>query len=438
MPSITAIYKEVNMGTILLKNAEIIGQQGEVFSGDIAIEGKRIKAVGTIPDGWQADQVIECTNKIAIPGLVNSHTHAAMTLFRSYADDMLLMDWLQNKIWPAEDKLESEDVYWGTLLAIAEMIKSGTTTFADMYFFMPEVAQAVAKSGIRAVLARGMAGVAPNAMQALAESESFFKEYHHAADGRITVMLGPHAPYTCPPDYLKKVVTLSQQLGAEIHIHLSETKGEVEKCIAQYGKSPIELMRDLGILDCGVLAAHCVHVSPKDIEIMKEYQVRVAHNPGSNLKLASGIAPVPQLLEQGVCVALGTDGAASNNNLDMFEEIRLAAMIHKVNAFDPLLVPAKTAVEMGTLQGAKAVGLEGQIGCIAPGFKADITLLDMHAPHWYPRNDRFSLMAYSAGAGDVHTVIVNGEILLNNKQLTTIDEEELFYQIQKRSMRLTQ
>lgn len=424
------------MATILLKNCEILGESGDVFHGNIAIEGKRIKSVGEIPGDWQPDKIVDCTNKLALPGLVNAHTHAAMTLFRSYADDMLLMDWLENKIWPAEANLESEDVYWGTLLAIAEMLKSGTTTFADMYFYMPQVAQAVAKTGIRAVLSRGMAGVAPNGSQALEESESFFHEYHHAADGRITVMLGPHAPYTCPPDYLKKVVALSQRIGAEIHIHLSETKGEVENCLAQYGKSPISLMKELGVLDCGVLAAHCVHVSQEDIVIMRENQVRVAHNPGSNLKLASGIAPVPSLLESGVCVALGTDGAASNNNLDLLEEIRLTAMIHKANTFDPLVIPAKTAVEMGTLQGAKAVGLEGQIGRIAPGYKADLILADMNAPHWYPRHDRLSLLTYSSSAGDIHTVIVNGEILMENRQLTTIDEEELFYEVQRRGMRL--
>ena len=424
------------MGKILLKGAEVLGSNGKVTLADIAIEGSNIVQVGEITADWQADQEIDCTNLLAVPGLVNTHTHAAMTLFRSYADDMQLMDWLQNKIWPAEGNLVAEDVYWGTLLSISEMIKSGTTTFADMYFHMPEVAKAVAESGIRAVLARGMAGVAPNGEQALLESEEFFNQYHNSADGRIKVMLGPHAPYTCPPDYLKKVVALAKKLGAEIHIHLSETIGEVEECQKTYGKSPIALMKELGVLDCGVLAAHCVHVSADDIAIMKEANVRVAHNPGSNMKLASGIAPVPQMMAAGLCVALGTDGAASNNNLDMLEELRLAAMLHKVHALDPLLIPAKTAVEMATTHGAQALGLEKTIGTIAPGFKADITLFDMHAPHWYPRNDRMSLLAYSANSGDVHTVIVDGKILLDNKRLTTIDEEQVMYEANKRGLRL--
>lgn len=424
------------MEKILFKNAEVLGIDSNVSVADIAVEGSTIVEVGEISADWHADEVIDCTNMLAVPGFVNTHTHAAMTLFRSYADDMQLMDWLQNKIWPAEGKLVSEDVYWGTLLSIAEMIKSGTTTFSDMYFHMPEVARAVSESGIRAVLARGMTGIAPNADQALAESEDFFRQYHNGADGRITVMLGPHAPYTCPPDYLKRVVALAQRLGAEIHIHLAETVGEVDECLKKYGNSPIALMKELGVLDCGVLAAHCVHVSSADIAIMKAANVRVAHNPGSNMKLASGIAPVPEMLAAGLCVGLGTDGAASNNNLDMLEEIRLAAMLHKVHTLNPLLIPAKTAVSMATSYGAKALGLGAVTGAIAPGFKADITLFNMHTPHWYPRNDRLSLLTYSANSGDVHTVMVNGKIILDNKHLTTIDEEQVMYEANKRGLRL--
>ncbi len=423
--------------TIILKNVELLSDRDELIQTDITISDDCITSIGTAMETGDKARVIDCTDKLAIPGLINTHTHAAMSLFRSYADDMLLMDWLENKIWPAEANLTAEDVYYGTLLAIAEMLKTGTTTFADMYFYMPQVAEAVAESGIRAVLARGMTGVGANALQSLAESEAFYRDYHHTADERITVMLGPHAPYTCPPDYLKKVVALAQKLGAEIHIHLSETAGEVENCFKQYGKSPIELMSELGVLDCGVLAAHCVHVSTEDIQIMRQKQVRVAHNPGSNMKLASGIAPVSQMLAAGLCVGLGTDGAASNNNLDMLEEIRLTALLHKVSARDPLVIPAQTAVKMATAFGAQALGLSDKVGRLAPGLKADIVLLDMNSPHWCPRHNRLSLLAYSASAGDVHTVIANGKIVVENRRLTTIDEEKLLYEAHKRSMRLT-
>ncbi|MPM45955.1 5-methylthioadenosine/S-adenosylhomocysteine deaminase [bioreactor metagenome] len=425
------------MTKTLLKNAEILRDNGSVTKGDIFIDGSVITAVGNISDECIPDKVIDCSGKLAIPGLINTHTHAAMTLFRSFADDTLLMDWLQNKIWPAEANLTADDVYWGSMLAIAEMLKSGTTTFADMYFFMPEVAKAVTESGIRAVLARGMAGVAPTAGAALTESEDFFHQYHNAADGRIKVMLGPHAPYTCPPDYLKKVVSLAQRLGAEIHIHLAETVEEVRNCEQQYKMSPIKLMDQLGILDCGVLAAHCVHITENDINIMKAKNVRVAHNPGSNMKLASGIAPVPQMLKAGLSVGLGTDGAASNNNLDMFEELRLAATLHKANTLNPLVVPAIEAVKMATTFGARVLGLGDITGIIEVGLKADIVLLDMSGLHWYPRHDQLSLLTYSAAQSDVDTVIVDGNVLMENRRLTTIDEEQLKFEVQTRGLRLT-
>ncbi|CVK19685.1 amidohydrolase [Sporomusa sphaeroides] len=422
------------MLNILLKGGDVLCADGQIRQTDIAVSGSVITQIGKIDES--AEQVIDCRDKLIIPGFVNTHTHAAMTLFRSYADDMMLMDWLQKKIWPAEENLTAEDVYWGTQLAIAEMLKSGTTCFADMYFFMPEVARAVAESGIRAVLARGMAGIAPTANQALAESENFYKEWHNAANGRITVMLGPHAPYTCPPDFIKKVTALATKLGAQIHIHLSETAGEVADCQKQYGKSPIALMNELGIFDHGALAAHCVHLSPEDIAIMKEKQVRVAHNPGSNMKLASGVAPVPDLLAAGICVSLGTDGAASNNNSDMLEELRLAALLHKVHRLDPLAIPAKTAVDMATVQGAAALGLETITGKLATSYKADITIFDRQEPHWHPRHDSLSLLTYAASSRDVHTVIVDGSILLDNRRLTTIDEERLLAETDRRGMRL--
>ncbi|MDU2065650.1 MAG: amidohydrolase [Sporomusaceae bacterium] len=425
------------MTSILIKDAEVLGTNGAIIKQDLFIKDGKIAALGQNLTN-QADKVINGSHKLAIPGLVNTHTHAAMTLFRSYADDMLLMDWLQQKIWPAEANLTPEDVYWGTLLAIVEMIQTGTTTFADMYFHMDQVAKAVEESGMRAVLARGMAGVAPNGQQALKDSEVFYKDWHNKADGRITVRLGPHAPYTCPPDYLKQVVALAEKLEAGIHIHLSETKGEVEECQKKHGLSPIALMEKVGLLNHPVLAAHCVHLSTEDIALLKKYHVTVAHNPGSNMKLASGIAPVPELLAAKIPVGLGTDGTASNNNLDMIEEIRLAALLHKTNHFNPELLPAKEAVALATEQGAVCLGLDQQIGKLAVGYDADITLIDMHKAHWYPRHDRLSLLTYSANGSDVDTVLVKGKVLMENRQLLTLDVEQIIFENQRRGMRLVE
>ncbi|WP_110952877.1 amidohydrolase [Anaerosinus massiliensis] len=424
------------MTKYLLKNATVLMENGMVQEADILIENDTIETIGSIDEKGAFDRVINCTNKLVIPGLVNTHTHAAMTLLRSYADDMQLMDWLENKIWPVEAKMKSDDIYWGSMLAIAEMIKTGTTTFADMYSEMHRVGDAVAETGIRGVLSRGMIGIAPNGQKALQENIALYNSYHNAADNRITVMFGPHAPYTCPPEFLCQVAEAAQKVGAEIHIHLSETLGEVENCVKQYKKSPIALMEDTGILDCGVLAAHCVHLSDADIALMKKYNVRVAHNPGSNMKLASGIAPVPKMLDADICVGLGTDGTSSNNNLDMFEELNLATLLHKVNTLDPLVIPALTGVKMATEYGAKAVGLGSTIGKISKGYKADIALIDMNHLQWYPRHDIISLLAYSANSSHVDTVFVNGKILLENGKLTTIDEERILYEVTTRAANL--
>lgn len=380
--------------------------------------------------------VVDGRGFLAAPGFVNTHTHAAMTLFRSYADDMLLMDWLQHKIWPAEDRLTGEDVYWATLAAIGEMIKSGTTTYADMYFFMNDVARATDESGMRGVLARGMAGVAPTAEQALTESRAFYREWHNQAEGRITVMLGPHAPYTCPSDYLKRVVSLSEELGAEIHIHLSETKGEVEDCFKLHGKSPIQHMADLGVLQRGVLAAHCVHVDEHDLALMKAHNVRVAHNPQSNLKLASGFAPVPAMLAAGITVGLGTDGTASNNNLDLLEEVRLAAMLHKAVTGNPQVVPARQALDLATRDGAAALGLGSQVGELRVGAKADVVLYERQGLHWCPPHDPVSLLVYAAQSNDVHSVWINGRRVLDKRVLTTIDEEKVKQEVSRRGLKL--
>ncbi len=422
---------------LLIKNACVVLPDGQTKTANIAVEGSKILAIGEAPADFIAEQTIDAKDMLAIPGFVNAHTHASMTLLRSYADDMELMTWLNDHIWPVEAKMISNDIYWGAALAAVEMIQSGTTTFADMYGpFMERVADVVTESGMRGVLSRGIIGVAPDGEKKIEENISLYEDYNGAANGRIKVMFGPHAPYTCPPDFLKKVAAAAQRFGAEVHIHMNETKAEIEQITKQYGKRPFEYVEDTGLFESPTLAAHCVHLSDDEIKIIKKHDIRVAHNPGSNMKLASGVAPVPRLLKEGVTVALGTDGTSSNNNLDMLQEVQLAALLHKVNEYDPLAVPAFEALKMGTEYGAKAVGLDG-IGRLEAGAKADIVLVSMKGAAWVPRFNEVSLLVYSGSAADVDTVICDGKILMQHRELKTLDEEKIKYEAQKCAERLT-
>jgi len=428
---------------ILIKDATIIpltDSNGSeyCFKGDIAIYHGRISGVGKISQTEDFDKIIDASECAVIPGFINTHTHAAMTLFRSYADDLPLMEWLQTKIWPIEDKLTGEDVYWGTMLSILEMIKSGTTTFADMYFFMDDVARAVEESGIRANLARGLVGIGPHAETALKEAARFVKDWQGKAGGRITTMLGPHALYTCPPDYLKKVAEAAGNLGVGIHIHLAETLGEIEDIQRQYGKRPVELMDSIGFFDRRVLGAHLVHVDDQEIEILYQKKVGVAHNPQSNMKLASGVAPVTRMLSRGIPVSLGTDGASSNNNLDMIKEMRAASFLAKVTGMDPTAVPAYQALMMATINGARALGMSDEIGQIAVGKKADLVLVDFHKPHLYPPHDTAGHLVYAAQGSDVKTVIVDGKIIMEDYRVKTLDEEKILFEAAKCAQRLVQ
>ncbi|MEW6448016.1 MAG: amidohydrolase [Bacillota bacterium] len=427
---------------ILIKGVTVIPVTGAdkiIRDGAVAVQDGEIVYVGPsggVPEGFDEAEVYGGPDMVALPGFVNAHTHAAMTLFRSYADDLPLMKWLEDSIWPLEAKLSGEDVYWGTLLACAEMLLGGTTTFADMYFFMDRVAAAVKECGIRASLSRGLIGVAPNGQRALTESREFIREWHGKADGRITCMLGPHAPYTCPPEYLKKVVSLAEELGVGVHIHVAETKQEIDVIYQQHGCSPVVLLERTGLLDLPVLAAHCVHLSAEDIEILAKKGTAVAHSPESNMKLASGIAPVTKLLGAGVTVGVGTDGAASNNNLDMLEEMRAAALLQKVANNDPEALPAYTALEMATIGGARALGLGDIIGTIEAGKRADIILLNLRKPHLYPPHDIVAHVVYAAQAGDVDTVIVDGNVLVEAGWLRTVDTETVMDNARRCALRL--
>jgi 5-methylthioadenosine/S-adenosylhomocysteine deaminase len=423
---------------ILIKDCYLLSGDFKVTTGDIAIEGNRFLQVGgdgQLPPEWKPDRVIEAKDHLCLPGLINCHTHAAMTMLRSFADDLPLMHWLEKKIWPVEARLTGDDVYWGTLLAIIEMIESGTTTFSDMYFFMDKVAEAVDVSGVRACLARGLVGTGDSAAEGLQESRELFEKWNGAAGGRINVWFGPHAPYTCPPDYLDKVLALAQDCHAGIHIHLAETRDEIEQIASEYGQTPVDYLAERGVFRFPVLAAHCVHLTADDIATLAEAGVAVAHNPESNMKLASGIAPIPELLEAGVTVGIGTDGAASNNNLDMFEEMRTAALLHKVNKADPLVLPAAQALAMATRDGASSLMLQ-ELGVLQPGYLADMILVDINQAHLYPRHNLVAHMVYAAQASDVDTVIIDGKIVMEQRKILTIDKERVFQEVEERSRRL--
>lgn len=399
------------------------------IEGTLLMEGGRITKLvtGEVPDAeLEGYDIINGKHRLYMPGLVNTHGHTAMSLLRGYADDMDLKVWLEEYMWPNEAKFTAADVRAGTTLSIAEMIKSGTTTFVDMYDHMDEVARAVEHSGMRACLTRGMIGFGPDEVlkAKLAEGKAFAQNWHGKADGRITTMMAPHAPYTCPPDFIRAIVEIAHELDLPIHTHMSETAAEVEQNVRDYGTRPPSHLHELGVFSRPTLVAHAVHLTDEEIALLAAFDVRVSHNPGSNLKLASGIARVPALMKAGVKVSLGTDSSASNNNLDMFEEVRLAALLHKGVSGDPTAVPAQEALKLGTLYGAQSIWLD-DVGVLKAGMKADLIAVDIDQPHFYPKTDFASHMVYSAMAKDVTDVWVDGRCLLRHGQLTTLDEEKV-------------
>jgi 5-methylthioadenosine/S-adenosylhomocysteine deaminase len=370
------------------------------------------------------DEVLSGRGRLVMPGLVNAHTHLAMTLLRGYADDLPLVTWLKEKIWPLEAQLTPDDIYWGSMLGLAEMIRSGTTCFADMYFAMDRVAQAVEESGLRALLSYGIIAPEPGDKldRELKIAQEFVEGYHNGAGGRVRAAISPHAPYTCHPRVWERALELAHEHHVIIHTHLAETRTEIEEAQRRWGKTPVEYLQSLGVFEVHVLAAHCVHLTERDIEILKQHNVHPVHNPTSNLKLASGVAPVWKLLCKGVNVALGTDGTASNNDLDMIEEIRLAALLQKGILKEATALPALEALKLGTVYGAQALGWE-EIGTIEVGKRADLVILDIEGPHWTPTYDPVSNLVYSAKGTDVTTVIVDGRIVMKDREILTFDEE---------------
>ena len=428
------------MADIIIKNGYILTMdpiKGDLEKGVVVIENGTIKEIAATTDET-ADTVIDAKGSVIMPGLVNTHTHAGMSLFRGYADDLPLATWLGEHIWPAEAQLTGDDLYIGTKLACLEMIKSGTTLFADMYIHLDDVSKAVEDSGIRAALSYGMIdlGDKEKAEHELKEGKRFVQKWNGAADGRITAMYGPHAPNTCSQEFLIKVKEQAALDGVKIHIHVLETEAELNQMKEQYGMCSVNMLDEIGFLGSDVLAAHCVWLSDGDIEILKERGVSVSHNPVSNMKLGSGIAPVPKYLERDVNIALGTDGCASNNNLDMFEEMKIAALLHKVDALDPALVKANQVLEMATVNGAKALGIES--GVLKEGYRADVIIVDMNKPHLTPMYEVASHLVYSARGSDVKTTIVDGKVLMDDYKVLCMNEQEVMDAARKASEELVQ
>lgn len=424
---------------ILIKGGTVLPMDREdgcnaTFKGSVGIEGERIVLV--TDDKLQEDRfiaehqdckVIDASDKVVMPGLINAHTHVAMALLRGIADDMPLMEWLNGHIWPIEGKMGYKEVYDGSRLGMLEMLLGGTTTIVDMYPYNEAVAEAAENSGIRAV-------VSPCSMD--------FRMEHFEGDWRniqrrfkdsrtVSMIMGPHAIYTLSQQNLQRTIDIANELDCMYHIHLSETQTEVNDSIKANGKSPVEYLEEQGLFKRPVLAAHCVVMSDHDIEILAKYGVSVAHNPQSNMKLASGIAPVKKMMDAGINVAIGTDGASSNNDLDMWEEMRTASLLQKVATMDPCAIPAYTALKMATVNGAKAIGREGELGVLKEGALADVILVDIEKPHMYPHTNLVSELVYSSNANDVDTVIVNGRIVVEGRRCLSMDAGEVCNTVQQ-------
>lgn len=349
-----------------------------------------------------------------------------MSLFRGIADDLLLNEWLNDYIWPMEANLDGNYCYIGALLGAIELIKSGTTTFSDMYFFMEDVAKAVDEAGIRGILSYGMIDFNDpiKREEEFKKSISLFEKCNNTAEGRIKVFFGPHSPYTCSKELLERVKKEAIKYNTHIHIHVSETEKEVNDLLESNKLRPFEYLNEIGLLSSNLIAAHAVWLSDNEIKIIKENNVKISHNPCSNMKLASGISPVNKMLEEGICVSIGTDGASSNNNLDLIEEIKIASLLQKVDTLNPKVLPTCDAIKMATINGAKALGLENEIGSIEVGKKADLILIDTNEANLTP--DNFSNIVYAANGSNVHTTICNGKILMENRKLTILDEEKIY------------
>jgi 5-methylthioadenosine/S-adenosylhomocysteine deaminase len=431
------------MSILFIKNADILTLDAAdrvlVRSG-IAIQDKQIVAIGETPPDFVADEIIDATNHVALPGFFNAHTHAAMTLLRGSAEDLPLDRWFNEGIWRTESALREEDVYWGTALAACEMIRSGTIAFADHYFWMHQTARVVQESGMKALLAWCVFGsdfAAEMGPTTLELTSDFVAEFQNSAGGRIRTMLGPHSPYIGNTKSLQDAANVARKLGVGCHIHVSESQGQVDNSYKQFGKSPVAYLNDLGIFDTPSIAAHAIYVNDDDIRILREKNVSVAACPKTHLKLAMQTTRIVDLMNAGVNVALGTDGAASNNDLDLLEVMRLAALLQKHDTGDATVLPSVQALKLATQHGARAMGFNNS-GVLQVGADADLVLINMDKPHFTPRHNLAANVVHSARGSDVNYVIVNGQVLLRQGELTTLDEEKIMREAERRGLEMVQ
>lgn len=422
---------------VLFKDIYVLLPGGRVEKSSVCVEGDTITAVGAVPEDFGADSVIDGKDRLLMPGLVNSHTHVYMTMFRNCADDIPFNDWLFRRIMPLEDEMTPEDCYWATLLGYIEMISTGTTSSLDMYVFTETAARAAGEAGVRAVLCRGLSGGQDDEAGGRRRIDEAVKEIDRRRDTSplISFMLGPHAPYTCDEGYLLKTAKLAKELDLPLNIHVSESRNEIETVKEKYGCTPVEFLDRTGILTDRTVAAHCVYLTDGDIDILARRGVSVAVNPASNLKLGNGVSPVVRLMEAGVKLCLGTDGAASNNTLNMFREMSLLSLLHKGMSERAEAVSAADTLRMATSGGARALGLKN-VGEIKSGMKADLTVIDLDRPWMRPHNDIAASLVYSANGSEAESVMVNGKFVMLKGELTTIDKDRVYYETEKTCRRL--
>ncbi len=423
--------EEYRMG-LVIQNALVVlpdGDTDRIAQTDIFIDGNRIVGIGDAPAGFHADRAIDGTDRLVIPGLINCHTHAYMSFMRNVADDLSFMDWLFGTIDPIEQQMTAEDAYWSACLGIIEMMKSGTTCFSDMQMHIHQTTRAVKESGMRAVISRGLTGSGDNEEGQVRLAQAYEEQAAWADCDRLTFMLGPHAPYTCDEDFLRIVANEAKTRHMSVHIHLSESESEIAQMQEKYGCTPIALAERAGLFDVPAVAAHCVQVTDDDIKIMARHHVSVATNPASNMKLGNGFAPIAKMTEAGVNVCLGTDGAASNNSQNLFHEMNLVTLLHKGLNRTPQCVSAREGFRMATLNGARALGLEQEIGSIEVGKKADLVLLDLNTPSMMPRNNLLAALAYSANGSEVDTVIIDGQVTMEHRKILTMDEQLVYEKV---------